>query len=179
MGVKEIRENINEYIDARLEQISYFIKIKDLAHKIETKLSKEKLLGKDSKIKYVRTCLPGDIMIEFNEKFHLPYCSPFYFHNYSSDSPIEIKEIMKPIIVEVFLHKKLYERCRELQIKAIEAHDKYKSEYKCTARIGSKINFIWNTIGYMDCPFEEQLLILEDAKKNLENLSDEELLKTE
>ena len=127
---KEIREQINKLIDLELEAIPYYDHIKELSFKVKHKLEEQGLLEEGSYIKDAYSNIEGDIIIFFTPKGHT--CTglvTFFFKNYSQKTSSKIKELLKSVIIEIFLYKKLYEKYKELKNKAsyIQEHLEWSS----------------------------------------------------
>jgi len=180
MDAKEIRELTNKCIDLRLEAISYLKKMEELFNKIRDRLRAQNiyaLYGEDCKITNMEFEDNGDIMFQFCEELassvnHIPY---FYISDFVKNWPADIKEVLKPVIIEVFLYEKLFKKCEELESEAKDLYKKYGSYVKQAARVN--VYRIWKRFsGLKYYKIEYRLAQLESMKNDLENLSDEELI---
>ena len=173
MDAREIRQKTNEFIDLKSEIVSYILSIKDMAQRMKNKLIARNLLGNDSDIKDLRIIASAEICIIFNQNFQgLIHQSIFQINNYSKDTPLEVKELLKPIIVEIFTYKKIWEKITELEKKLNDIY----LEYKSIIYSKSKVAPAWRKfVALEDFAFKDQKEILKELKDYLKTLSDEEI----
>ena len=115
MDIEELKEKLYKYEDIRLKIISYEISIKNIYDKIEAKLLKNNLLGKEKEIRKIGI-LGGEIYFYFVTRTSAWYLSNYY----------EKKDLIlfKPIAMEVFLYLKIF---KEYQ-KAMEEFEKLRKD---------------------------------------------------
>ena len=172
MNTKEIRENINEYLDAKIQEAYYGEKIKEVAQKIETKLYSLFFPLENPKLSDI-DYWQGEIRFVYPDSDETVPLS-----NYKEWGQEE-KNLIKPALIEVLLFFKLRKEYLKWcsKAKTLEPAFKYATLQKpenFNQRNPEPRDFLHLMIG---CVLGNKKSDFEIAKKDLEGMSDEELLK--
>jgi len=170
IDVKIIRKNLNEYMDAQLKRGEYEEKMREAFSKIKTKLSFLLLPSEDPKLRSIKYCEWGDIYFEF-KRYSDSLLSKYF--TWSQEG----RDLVKPAIIEILLFLKLKKEHEKQNRQVHELERNFETEIMEKLdlyRRNTKLRNIWIPISRQ---VEVDVEKTKGAKKELAEISDEELLK--